>query len=226
MVQTRWLPLSGLFAWAFLSFYSTGSTESFFKEKVVKSYQCPLKDLLLTLHIFFLKLNLIRSKWKIFLFSASKPSSQLPSHTCTKHLSCLQASNTCLYTPPTIPASPCYIGHLARRLNEGCKTAHVLSLYLSIWWGAGEGGFKNSTKTLLKIPKIFPLLSNWKLSTRFKLHRRCKKTLHSLTNVKEQHSPEIMFSVPNHHPKEYKTPQKDIRFTSSLFYLIFFLFRK
>lgn len=36
-VQTRLLPLSGLFAWVFLSFYSTGSTESFFKEKVVKS---------------------------------------------------------------------------------------------------------------------------------------------------------------------------------------------
>lgn len=53
MVQTRLLPLSGLFAWVFLSFYVTGSTESFFKEKFEKSYQCPLKELLLRLHIFF-----------------------------------------------------------------------------------------------------------------------------------------------------------------------------
>lgn len=86
----------------------------------------------------------------------------------------------------------------------------------------GEDGFKNSTKTVLKIPKIFTLLPNLKLSTRFKWHTRCKKTLHSLINVKEWHSSEVMFSVPNHHPKKHKTPQKGIRFTSSPFYLIFF----
>lgn len=85
--QTRLLPLSGLFAGVFLSFYSTVSTESLFKEKVVKSYQCLLKDLLLRLHIFFLELNLTRPNQKVFLSSGPEPSSQLLSPTCTKHLS-------------------------------------------------------------------------------------------------------------------------------------------
>lgn len=50
--------------------------------------------------------------------------------------------------------------------------------------------------------------------------------MHSLINVKEQHSSEVMFSEPNHHPKKYKTPQKGIRFTSSLCYLIFFFIQE
>lgn len=94
VAQTGLLPLSALFVWVFNSFYSTGSTESFFKEKVAKSYQCPLKDLLLRLHIFFLKLNLTRPNWKVFLSSGPEPSSHsspsIPAQSiCPAKLQCL-----------------------------------------------------------------------------------------------------------------------------------------
>lgn len=170
MVQTGLLPLSGLFAWVFLRFYSTGSTESFFKAKVVKSYQCPLKDSLLRLHIFFLKFNLTRPNQKVFLSSRPEPSSQLPSPTCTKPLSC-QASgfqSLPLY-PSHYPSQPkLYIGALARRVNQGCKTAHVLSFYPAML-GSGGSRERSREKMVLrtvqnhfwKFPKFSPFYQMW-----------------------------------------------------------------
>lgn len=190
----------------------------------MRSYQCPLKDLLLGLHIFFLELNLTRPNWKVFLSSGPEPPSRLPSPTCTKHLSC-QASGF-QYLPvhsSYYPSQPRLYWSPGKKTQWGLQNSTCI-IFLHLGRGRkeqGEDGFKNSTKTPLKIPKIFTLLSNFKLSTRFKWYTRCKKTLHSLTNVKEQHSSEVMFSAPNHHPKKYKTPQKDIRFTSSLFNVFF-----
>lgn len=135
MVQTGLLPLSGLFAWVFLSFYSTGSTESFFKEKDVKSYQCPLKDLLLR-HIFFLKLNQTRPNWTVFLSCGPEPS-QFPSPTCTKHLCCQASGFQYLPVYPShIPGSPDYI--LVTWQEDSVRVAKQHVCYLSMLGGGGE----------------------------------------------------------------------------------------